>query len=371
MKEFLNDQAVAERILHHMREGSTDRGEEVWREPVANYRSEERLDREIKQVLRRSPVPLCPSAALPEPGSYLAREAGHTPLLAVRGKDGVVRVFRNTCRHRGTQLTSGSGCAKALVCPYHGWAYGLDGALQSIPHESGFPGLDKGTHGLVSVAAQERLGLVWVTQDDSVSNENTWEGLPELVGEGQELINMGETEVEANWKVYLEGFIEGYHIMPTHKETFYPYGFDNLNLVETVGRNSRITYPFRRIEKLADVPPQDRRVEGLLTYVYHLFPNAVVTVLSRHTNLVVLEPIDLNRTRVFNYSLTNSGGGAEAAALAKRDAAFVSETGAAEDLKVVTAIQRSIDSGANEVFSFGHFEALIAHFHRTLKAALD
>ncbi len=57
-------------------------------------------------MLRRSPVPFCPSAALPQPGAYLARNAAQTPLLAVRGSDGRVRAFRNACRHRGTQLAA-------------------------------------------------------------------------------------------------------------------------------------------------------------------------------------------------------------------------------------------------------------------------
>ena len=67
MSGFLSDEAVADRVLHHIANGSTDRGDEIWREPVANYRSEERLERE-QDVLRRLPVPFCPSAALPESG---------------------------------------------------------------------------------------------------------------------------------------------------------------------------------------------------------------------------------------------------------------------------------------------------------------
>lgn len=370
MTGFMDDRAVAARVLGHIRNRTTDRGDEVWREPVANYRSEERLDREVRRVLRRSPTPFCPSAALPEAGSYLAREAAGTPLLAVRGSDARVRVFRNACRHRGTPLTSGSGCAKALVCPYHGWTYKLDGRLRHIPHADGFPGIDMDRHGLVPVAAEERLGLVFVTQDEAAPASAPWEGLPELIAPDQQLMGSAEAEMNVNWKVSLEGFIEGYHIRSTHKETFYPYGFDNLNVVELSGRNSRVTYPFRRIEKLADVPEQERRVDGLLTYVYHVFPNALVTILSRHTNLVVLEPLGLDRTRLHMYRLSNRGG-SDAVQLAERDAAFVDQTGAAEDAAIVSAIQRSIGSGANDFFTFGHFESAVAHFHRTLTAALE
>lgn len=367
---LLDDGAVVERILGHIRNRSTDMGEKVWREPVENYRSEKRFASELR-MLRRATTAFCPSAALPEKGSYVAREAAGVPILAVRGEDGKVRAFRNACRHRGMQVAAGTGCAKSFVCGYHGWTYRLDGSLRHIPHEHGFPGLDKEKHGLVPVQAEERLGLVFVTQEGKGTRDKTLEAMPDLVEQEQVIFACNENTVPANWKVLLEGFIEGYHIRPTHKETFYPYGFDNLNVVETFGRHSRVTYPFRRIEKLASVPRAERRVDGLLTYVYHLFPNVLITVLSRHTNVVMLEPLTIGTTRQISYGLTNRGlGDAESRKEVERDAQFVSQTGAAEDRAVVSAIQRGIGTGANKHFTFGRFEGAIVHFHRTLRAAL-
>src|SRR5258706_2002024 len=229
----LSDQEVAERVLKHIERGTTDMGAEVWREPVENYRSQQRFEREIN-VLRRFPTPFCPSAALPENGSFLARDAAGTPIVAVRGQDGKVRAFRNACRHRGMRLADGSGCAKPFMCRYHGWTYALDGNLRHVPHEQGFPGLDKSRHGLVPVSAEERHGLVFVTQEGS---GNPLDALPELIAKDQVLYATTEREVDANWKIFLEGFLEGYHIRSTHPETFLPYGFDNLTLLETFGRN--------------------------------------------------------------------------------------------------------------------------------------
>src|SRR5690349_17437836 len=94
---LLDDNAVVERVLGHIRNRTTDMGDKVWREPVENYCSEKRFASELK-MLRRSPVAFCPSAALPEKGSYVAREAAAVPILAVRGEDGKVRAFRNACR---------------------------------------------------------------------------------------------------------------------------------------------------------------------------------------------------------------------------------------------------------------------------------
>jgi phenylpropionate dioxygenase-like ring-hydroxylating dioxygenase large terminal subunit len=366
----MDDQSVIERVLSHVRDGTTDLGDEVWREPVENYRSEERFRREVA-LLRRLPVPFCPSAALREPGAYVARVAAGSPILAVRGEDGTVRAFRNACRHRGAEVASGTGCTKAFVCPFHGWTYALDGRLQRIHHESGFPDLDKSTHGLVPLRVHERSGIVFVTQSEQAREQDPGEGLPDLLAADQVVIDTHDSEADVNWKVSIEGAIEGYHIRFGHPETFYPYGYDNLNIVEHCGRNSRVTFPFRRIEKLSDVPAAERRIEGRVTYVYHLFPNALVTVLSHHTILVVLEPIAPGRTRSVAYSLAHTGGDAAAAETAKRDASFVTQTGAPEDRALAESVQRNVESEANEFFTYGHFEKAIVHFHRNLQAALE
>jgi phenylpropionate dioxygenase-like ring-hydroxylating dioxygenase large terminal subunit len=372
MKTAMDDQSVAQRVLDHIANGTTDVGEEVWREPVANYQSKERLAAEIERVLRRSPTPFCPAAALPEVGSYIARDAAGTPTVVVRGVDGKVRAFRNACRHRGMQVASDSGCTRAFVCRYHGWTYNLEGRLRHIPHEAGFPGFEKEAHPLVPMTASERFGLVFVTQDEPALGDDSLGGLDKLISPEQRLFATTEREFEVNWKILLEGFIEGYHIKSTHPESFLPYGFDNLNVIDLFGSHSRVTYPFQRIKRLAKVAPAERRVEGLLTYVYHLFPNVLITVLSRHTNVVILEPLGVDRTRQITYTLTNGGGDDPAAlAEAKRDADFVGNTGAQEDRAVVQAIQRGLGSRANDAFTFGHYESAIVHFHKTLTAALS
>ena len=84
--------------------------------------------------------------------------------------------------------------------------------------------------------------------------------------------------------------MEGYHIASLHKDTFGPYGFHNLNVVETFGTNSRIVFPFKRINKLRDKPVNERRLAGMVTDVYQSFPNTHVSVLSNHSHMIILEP---------------------------------------------------------------------------------
>ena len=363
---LLDETALAERIFQHVDAGTTDLGDTVWREPVSHYISHERFEAECA-LIRRYPTPFCPSAALPEQGSYLARMAAGNPIVVTRDSDGMVRAFINACRHRGMQVAEGSGCAKALSCPYHGWTYGLDGSLKGIPGQSGFPELDRSEHGLKAVAAIERGGIIYVQQEGDIDPRRLTHAL-DYFAPNQPLFDQKVLTDSANWKLLYETLMEGYHIKSLHRESFYPFGYDNLNVVETFGPHSRVVYPFQRIEQLRNVAPSDRNLTGLVTSVYMLFPNASISVLSKHTNLVILEPVSPTESQWVIYSLINTSPHDKPFDLeeAKRDAAFVNDSGQEEDRAAAAAIQRTLASGANSHLTFGHFEKAIVHFHQRL-----
>ena len=368
----LNDAELVERIFAHIDGKSTDKGTSVCREPAANYSSPERFAAEL-EVLRRVPMAFCPSAALPEPGSYIARTTVGTPLLVVRGSDGIVRGFRNACRHRGMKVEEGEGCKRAFSCPYHAWTYGLDGSLRHIPGEDGFPDLDKSAHGLVPVAAvHEKGGLVFVTQDDPLS-DGALPDVPDLLPADYVLFNKLEFDDKANWKLIGETSMEGYHIKALHNQSFFPYGYDNLNVVELHGCNSRIVFPFRRIERLRQLPREQWNVQGRLTDVHQLFPNTHVSFLSSHAMLIILEPVSPTETHWVVYQLAPKVKDGKPLDLeeAKRDANFVQDAGLTEDRAAARAIQEGLAARANSHFIFGHYEQAIGHFHRHLTAHVD
>ena len=368
---LLSDQEAIERIFTHIDDGTTDLGDTVWREPVENYHSQERFDAEIA-LLRSLPIPFCPSAALSEKGSYIARKSAGTPLVVVRGRDGKVRAFINACRHRGMQVASGSGRAHAFVCPYHAWSYGLDGSLKSIPGEEAFPGLAIKDHGLVEVSAMEKGGLVYVMQKGTI-NPEMLENSRTYFSPEQQLFRQSENTDQANWKLLTETLLEGYHIKSLHQKSFYPYGLDNVNLVETYGANARVTFPFRRIEKLRDVPAEKRRAAGMLTSVYHLFPNASVSVLSKHSNLTIMEPLSPSSTQMVIYLITPEQTIENPISLedVERDAEFVNQSGQDEDREAACLIQQTVTAQANSHLTFGYFEKAIVNFHQHLTENLD
>ena len=369
---MLSDNEVIQRVLDHISNRTTDMGETVWREPVDNYRSAERFALEM-ELFKRLPMVFCPSAALPGVGDYVARSVAGVPLLAVRGSDGVVRTFHNACRHRGMMLAEGEGNAGGgFTCPYHAWAYGLDGRLRNIAGTAGFPGIDPREHGLTPVTTEERGGLVFVTQKPAVSR-GALEQLPDLIAADQVVFEYTTFTDEANWKLLLETSMEGYHIKALHNTTFYPFGFDNLNVVETFGMNSRIVFPFKRIEKLRERPKEEWRAEGKLTYVNQLYPNTRLATLSNHYLLVILEPVSPSVSRWIIYRLRTPGAEdtPEALERSKRDAAFLKDTGVIEDRAAACSIQRGMAGDANSHFLFGRFEEAAVHFHRHLEAHLE
>ena len=369
---FLNDSDAIERIFNHIDNGTTDLGNTIWKEPVRNYYSQERFDAEIA-LLRKSPIPYCPSAGLPENGSYIARRASGTPLLVVRGEDGVVRAFINACKHRGMKVADGSGCKKkAFVCPYHAWAYGLNGKLKNIPGQEAFPNLDNDNLGLSEISAIEKGGIVYVMQEGKIE-DHMLENAIDFFEPQQKMFSYGEVVDEANWKLLTETLLEGYHIKSLHKDTFYPFGLDNINLVETSGPNSRVIFPFKRIEKIRHIEPNERKLNGVATSVFHLFPNASVSILSKHSSLTIMEPLSPSSVKIVSYLVYNPKLNGKEISLedAEKDAKFVNESGQNEDREAARAIQETVTTSANSYLTFGFFEKAIVNFHQHLTSSLD
>lgn len=370
MNKLLTDQQLIERTLEHIDNKSTDMGTDVWREPMASYLDQDRFDAEIA-LIRRSPVPFCPTAMLVEKGSYVARKAAGTPILVVRGMDGEIRAFLNGCRHRGMPVASGAGCARAFVCPYHSWSYSLDGSLKNIAGSHGFPGVDVSEHGLVQISVREKGGVVYVNQEAEIV-ESDLSGLPDFFTHDQEYFEQDSVVDATNWKLIAETTMEGYHIKGLHKNSFYPYGLDNTNVVETFGPNSRVVFPFRRINELRDIEPSKRNSDGVFTTVYNLFPNTVVSILSKHSTLTIFEPIAPGKTEILIYRVTNrlKDGSTASVEDAKRDADFVKGAGLDEDREAAVKIQETINSGKDLYLTFGLFEKAIVHFHQNLEKRL-
>jgi phenylpropionate dioxygenase-like ring-hydroxylating dioxygenase large terminal subunit len=368
-----DDVEIIHRILAHIDAGTTDAGP-PWREPVQNYVNPTRFADELR-LLRSTPSVFIPSAAIANPGDHVERAAFGVLLFAVRDGDHRARVLRNSCRHRGMALIEGAGCSRALVCPYHGWTYRLDGSLAHVPYAEGFPDLDMAARGLVEVSSHEIDGLIVIDALDAAGTDDAalaalTDGSPwrDKLAPAKSLFYAESTVRAMNWKVLVEQFLEGYHIRSTHRETFYPLQYDNLNVVETFGPNTRITFPYRNIERLRDRPESTWTVNARVTFVYHLFPNVMLATFPDQILAVVIDPIDVDRSTVTTYAMGDLSVLTET--LSAGDGRSLLNEGALEDNAMSAGVQRGLHADANAFVEFGRHESAIGHFHATLDARL-
>jgi phenylpropionate dioxygenase-like ring-hydroxylating dioxygenase large terminal subunit len=375
-----DDAEIVRRILAHIDAGTTDEGD-AWREPVQNYLDPIRFTHEL-EMLRSYPSVYLPSAAIPNAGDHAERVTFGVPLFAVRDRDGRARVFRNSCRHRGMTLVEGPGCSHALVCRYHGWTYRLDGSLSHVPHAEAFPDLDMSTRGLVEVDSREVDGLIVIGPlSPPIDPQRAHAAMAALTDGGpwrdkllpaERLFAVRPALRAMNWKVLVEQFLEGYHIRSTHKDTFYPIQYDDLNVVEAFGPNTRITFPYRNIERLRDRPESTWTVDARVTYVYHLFPNVMFATFPNQALVITIDPIDIDHTTVTIYAMVTPN-------VAKRVSANPDDAagarnllneGGVEDNEMSEGVQRGLHAGANTFVEFGRHESAIGRFHSTLDERL-
>jgi Rieske 2Fe-2S family protein len=172
------------------------------------------------------------AADLPTPGSFRTVTVGRESVLLVRGRDGALRAFLNSCRHRGALICDqpAGQVRRNLQCPYHAWTYGLDGKLIAAPNLADLGDIDRTAFGLIPVAATEWLGYLWVCLADEPPpfEDSVMGAVTERLGDAEaiEHYQVGELvlgrreryEVAANWKLIVENFMECYHCATIHPE---------------------------------------------------------------------------------------------------------------------------------------------------------
>ncbi len=168
--------------------------------------------------------PLAHRAEIPNPGDYKAGFVGEMPVFAVHGQDGQIRVFHNSCAHRGaTLVTDAAGCKQEFECPYHRWLFNPQGELVGCPNSKEFsPSFAKDKFGLKSLRTEEFCGLYFATLSDKTPPLNEYfdqgflEPLSRILGGDGKLRFVGYQKVyyDCNWKAYCDN--DGYHAPLLH-----------------------------------------------------------------------------------------------------------------------------------------------------------
>ena len=329
--------------------------------PAACYTAPEFTAAERRAVFARGWQLVAHAAQVAGAGDHALAEVAGVPLLAVRGDDGELRALHNVCRHRAGPLAACDGRgAKQLACRYHGWRYALDGRLLGAPDMGRAPGFDVASIRLPQARVAAWQGLVFAALDEAAPpfGEVT-EGIEARLGAvslaGYAFDRRASYEAACNWKVYVDNYLEGYHLAQVHPR---------LSPLLDGERYSTSTARWASLQSspLAGSGPY---AQGEALY-WWLWPNTMLNVLPGRlqTNRVV--PLAVDRCRIdFDYFYAPAVG-PEARI---EDQRFSDEV-QMEDIAICEAVQRGLASGS---YVAGRLhprqESGLHHFHQLLRAA--
>ena len=223
--------------------------------PTERYTSPEFFQRELKDMWPRTWQWACREEHIPEDGDYIVYDFGPYSVLVVRTENGEIKAYRNACMHRGTKLkpSFSDGSVANIRCPYHGWTWNLDGKLQSFPCEWDFPHVERDDYGLIPARCETWGGFVFINLDPEALPLLDYlaplpSHVPSSVFANRYIALHVQKELNCNWKIASEAFLEAYHVMETHPQlmrtngdanTQYDFYGDNVNrLINVAGSPS-------------------------------------------------------------------------------------------------------------------------------------
>ena len=248
------------------------------------------------------------ASRLPKAGDQFAVETGAGGAVVVRGEDGVIRAFANTCRHRGHELLPCGGPAvnaKAIICPYHSWAYSLKGELRGAP---GYRGLTAADWSLRELPAAEWHGLIFIDGSGGAAGPLPLSGLDKLVApyEPSRLATAATHtyDAAANWKILTENYHECYHCPTIHPELCSvspPHSGANYESSGAwIGGWMELRAGAATMSldgRSGGVPLRGLPAEALRTVIYvGIFPNVLLSLHPDYVMTHVLVPLAADRT---------------------------------------------------------------------------
>jgi len=307
---------------------------------------------------------------LPAPGDFITATVAANPVLLVRGDDHRVRAFYNVCRHRGGPLAmEACGHVTMLQCKYHGWTYRRDGTLRGVPRFDRTELFDKRDYGLVPVPLAEWQGLLFVNLDpgDGPSLETVLDGIAARIApmqlDGLRFYRRVEYPVACNWKVYVDNYLEGYHIPLVHPE---------LARVLDVRAYVTETAPYYSLQYSPFRDASGENVYGVAdgeAFYYFVFPNTMLNILPGRLQVNSVIPEGVDRCRVVFDSYYADTTSPEALRRIADDLNF-SDRVQAEDAEICAHVQRGLQSRGYDRGRFSvECEEGVYHFQTLLKAA--
>jgi choline monooxygenase len=338
------------------------------------YTSDEFFALERERVFGTSWVAVGCSAQLREPGDVLVAEVAGRSVFVVRQKDATLRAFYNVCRHRGTQLLAAGECRvkRFIRCPYHSWAYDLDGRCIGTPMFTGSDipadqqaafdmrdaaAFDRADYGLLPVAVDEWGPLVFVNLEPDAAPLSAHLGdLPARTAgyrlDEWQIARTAEYEIAANYKLVAENFMEYYHLPWVHPGLVKVSPIDAHHRWQGTGMYVGFcTSPIAPdtddggwqsgLAPISGLSDSDAASARFLW----LFPNVAVNILPNHLFIIHARPVRPGLTHETTYLLTHpESAGAAGAEQAVDEIATFWDAVNREDIGIVERVQTGLET---------------------------
>ncbi len=307
------------------------------------------------------------------PGDFFTTEIAGEPLVIARGIDGELRALSNVCRHRGSLIVDNSGNSKSLQCPYHAWTYNLKGELMGAPEFEGVANWTKKSACLPQYRV-EIWGL-YVFVNLGKSKLELKEVMGEIPNDMQkrgyrwedyQFLARTQYIVECNWKVYIDNYLEGYHLPTVHPNLYKELDYQSYR-VDTFEYYSSQYAPLRPVTSATSETRRYDPNSGAKEPLYYwVFPNFLINIYPDNVHLNIILPLGVNKTlTLFDwFSVPGMEGSLE------KTIAF-SDQVQKEDLLICERVQKGLQS---RDYSRGRYsvkrENGVHHFHRLLQKQL-
>jgi choline monooxygenase len=311
-----------------------------------------------------------------DPESFFTADLGGEPVVVVRDKQGTLRAFSNVCRHRAGPIASGSGCMNVLRCGYHGWTYTLDGRLIGTPDIDGVEFFDRSTMGMVPLRLETWEQFIFVNFDQNTEPLAAY--LREIPGQakgfqfdGLELAERRDYVIDCNWKIYVDNYLEGYHIPIAHPGLMREIDYSQYR-TDTFRYHSQQFAPIRAM-KAEDAgerfyAPGKGSQEALYFWV---FPNLMLNIYPDNVSTNLIVPLSQDKTLTIFEWFFHDAASAKVQERIHKAVAFSDEV-QQEDIGLCESVQRGLRSST---YDRGRYsvkrENGVHHFHMLLGEFLE
>jgi choline monooxygenase len=310
-----------------------------------------------------------------DPETFFTAELAGEPIVVVRDKQGTLRAFSNVCRHRAGPIAQGSGCKNVLRCGYHGWTYTLDGRLIGTPDVEGVEFFDRSRMGMVPLRLETWEQFIFVNFDAQAEPLASFLGeIPQHARgfqfEGLQSVERRDYVIDCNWKVYVDNYLEGYHIPIAHPGLMREIDYAQYR-TETFRYYSRQFAPIRAMksedsERL--YAPGTVLQEALYFWV---FPNLMINIYPDNVSTNLILPISHEKTLTIFEWFFHDASSLKTLERVKKAVQFSDEV-QQEDIGLCESVQHGLRSATYDRGRYSvRRENGVHHFHMLLREFLE